>query len=131
MTHSDWMEVLKFVNTIWPVLVILGSILSGLVGAKVKAYLLRNKMLSKPTQAILDALERSGITTETISGILAQVNAYSTLSDAEKQNKAQELLQSMGKWNGVIISDGVANDIITTIWMKMKAPTPTLPTKGN
>jgi hypothetical protein len=110
-------EIIELLNRIWPLLVIL----SGFLGGIIKKWLMRNEKLSDATIAILALLKKANITTENIAVILGRVSAFNELDDAGKQAMAKDELLALGKRNGVIIPDSIANDIITWLWVKTKS----------
>jgi hypothetical protein len=109
-------EIISLLDKTWPLLVIL----SGFLGGIIKKWLMRNEKLSDATIAILTHLKNAGITTENITVILGRVSAFNDLDDAGKQAMAKDELLTLGKRNGVIIPDSIANDIITWLWVKTK-----------
>ena len=108
----DFGEVIKFINNIFPYLVMLVGILWG--------WLQRKYKLPDIVVEALAALQKADVTQEAVADIIRRVAIFTDMTDVEKREMARRELQHIASVNGIELSDSTANLIIEWIFKQVK-----------
>lgn len=105
-------ESIRFINNIFPYLVMIGGLLFGWIKSR---YQLPAIVISA-----LDTLNSAGVTVDFIEDIMNKAAAVTSLTTDGRRDFARAELQRAAQRNGIELSDSTANLIVEWVYKRIK-----------
>lgn len=107
------------------ILQILGYIVAmgGFLWGLIKPWMMKKYQLSAGTKAVLDALEKAGITTDNIGNLISTASAFVDKNKVEKQQWVSDQIIAIAGRSSVLVEKKYADDLTTWMFARLTPPT--------